>query len=253
MARPGYEGYAALGELLGGGIGKPGVYEDTLKKAYSTDEQLQQARRARSQAMIDAGRLESRNSVTTELLQAALGGDINAQAALGASVLGSNQTMSLGQLGDYQRPHYGQNVNAAQEALGSGDIGTYNKFNAAAEGKSYQPTMVLGGAYMADGADVLGGDSYVPTLPTMTGQMRAESAVSQGQQRTDAAVAKSGRIPSSGGGGGKAPTAASAENAELARARAAVQSGADPGQVADMLRKRGFPTLAKKIYAPGGK
>lgn len=249
MPQPGYEGFAALGEMLGGKIGKPGVYEDTLKKAYSTEEQLQQARRARALALIDSGRLESRQAVTPELLQRALGGDIGAQAELGAGVLGGNQTMNLGQLGEYQRPHYGQNLNAAQEALGSGDVAGYNRFNAAAEGKSYQPIRELGGAYIADGV-ALDDIDMVPTLGTLSRMERDEAAIAQGQQRANAAVAKAGRAPASGGGGKKPSTSAN-EAGELANARAAIQAGADPAQVAELLRSRGFPALAKKVYSTG--
>jgi hypothetical protein len=248
MAQPGYEGFAALGQMLGGGVGKPGVYEDTLKKAYSADEQLQQARRARSLALIDSGRLDNRNAVTPALLQAALGGDIEAQATLGSSVLGSNSTMNMGQLGDYQRPHYGQNLNTAQEALEAGNIPTYNKFNAAAEGKNYQPVRALGGSYIEDGV-ALDDLDMVPTLGTLNAIKRTDAAIDQGQQRTNASVAKSNRAPAShsSGGGGKAPSAAAAEAGVLAEARAAIAAGAPKAAVAGRLKERGYSKLAGRL------
>lgn len=171
-------GWAALGEMAAGNIGTPGVYEDALKERYSTEKALQDARRARSQALIDSVRARARQSVTPELVQSALGGDVAAQAALGASVLGSNQTMNLGQLGEYARPHYGQNINAAQEAIEAGDAATYNRFNAAALGEEFQPTIELGGAYINNGADVVAGDPFVPTAGTL-GDIERDQAQAQ--------------------------------------------------------------------------
>ena len=52
-------------------------------------------------------------------------------------------------------------------------------------------------------------------------------------------------------GFGGAISTAKSEGAELARARNAIQQGADPATVAKMLRSRGFPALAKKIYSGG--
>ncbi len=245
---PDYAGFQALGEVLAGGIGTPGAYQKELKQTYSTEEQLQQARRARALAMIDASRAEQRTAITPELVAAYQQGDPEATAALGASVLGSNSTVNMRQLGASQRPFFAENSSAAQAALQTGDVGSYNKYNAAAEGKSYQPTQVLGGAYVADGVTPANLD-MVPTLGTLNAIKRTDAAISQGQSRTQAAVARSNRAPRSGGSGaGRPASTASSESAELANARAAVQQGADPAGVAALLKQRGFPGLAKKVY-----
>lgn len=48
-------GYRALGELLSGRVGTPGVYEEALRGQYDADHALQRARRERGQAMLALG------------------------------------------------------------------------------------------------------------------------------------------------------------------------------------------------------
>lgn len=247
MAQPGFEGWGALGEAVAGGIGTPGAYESGLKEGYSAEKAMQDARRARSLAIIDAGRADSRAGITRELVMAAMNGDLEAQATLGAGILGGNQTMNMGQLGKFQQPHYGKNANIAQEALlgDTPDAGLHNRANALINRKEYQPVRVAGGAYMEDGV-TLGELDMVPTLPTLSRMQRDEAITSQRQQRANAAVAKSNRAPAArAGAAGKAQKP---DDVELQNARAAVQAGADPAAVADEMRRRGFPALAKKIY-----
>lgn len=233
-----YKGGAVLGEAIFGS-GSPDAYEKQIRSVAQSESAVQQARRARSLALIDAARQEARSKINADLLGRAMAGDLAAQSELGASVLGGNQTMDINHLRQFGRPHYGQNVNAAQEALTLGDIPTYNKFTAAAAGDPYQPVRQLGGAYIPDGT-TLGDIEMVPTPATA-------ASISQGQQRTNAAVAKAGRAPA--GRTNKPPTTAQAEAVELANARAAVAQGADPAAVAGALRARGFPNLASKIHA----
>lgn len=227
----------ALGTLLGGGAQTKGVYEKTLKQAYDVEQALQDARRARSLAIIEAGRETSRAAVTPDLLQAALGGDITAQATLGASVLGGNHTMNLGQLGEYQRPHYGQNVNLAQDALEAGRIADYNKFNAAAAGKSYQPVQVLGGAYVPDGMTI----DTIDAVPTPEVLSRIEKNEVLGQ----AAMTRANRAPAPKAP--KPPSTASMEADVLAQARAAIAQGASKEAVKARLIDRGYSKLAAKL------
>lgn len=240
MPVPGYEGWGALGELAAGKVGTPGVYEDALKEGYSADKALQDARRARSLALIDAARHESRRALTPELLQRAMAGDAGAYAELGASALGSNQTINLGQLGDAQRPHFVQNVNAAQHAMESGDAAGYNRFNAAALGEGYQPTRVLGGAYVPDGM-TMDAIHAVPTPEVLSRIERDEAMTAQGQQRTDAYVAKQGRAPV------RATSGAAVDADMLAQARAAIAAGASVEAVRQRLKDRGYGNLAGKL------
>lgn len=246
----GMEGWGELGEMVAGNIGTAGTYEKALKEGYSTDKALQDARRARSLSIIDAGRADKRAGMTPELMQRMAAGDQAAQAEVMSIVLGGNSTMNMNQLGDYQQPMYGEaSMRQFEGLLGDEpDVGMANRANAYIQGKAYQPTITQGGAYMADGADILGGDEYIPTLPTMTSQNRAEASIGQGQQRVDIAAAKAGRT-GGGGSGGKPPTTAQSEAKVLADARAAVAGGADPAMVAARLREKGYATLAGKVYA----
>lgn len=259
----GYEGYKALGEILGGGGGTPGAYEkqlglayDTQRKGYSRDQAMEKAAFERNLNIARAGGLE-------EKLIGALGEE---QGGLVAQILRGNRTMDLGQVDGYARPGYldagrtvasglvGEPSAAAvggtlgdlpEDVIDIPDVPAVNRANALMTQRDYQPTRVLGGAFVPDGMTV---DNFeaVPTPEVL-------SRIQKNETLGDAATIRANRPPAARASGGKAPTAASSENAELAKARAAVQAGAEPGQVADMLRKRGFPTLAKKIYAPGGK
>lgn len=162
-----YKGGQILGDSLFG-RGEEGAYEKQLRRVGEAESAIQQARRDRSLALIDAARQDARGRINADLLGRAMAGDLGAQSELGASVLGSNATIDLGQIGDFARPFYGQNTNAAQEALTLGDIPTYNKMTAAAAGKDYQPVRELGGAYIADGATLGDLDDMVPTLGTQS-------------------------------------------------------------------------------------
>lgn len=188
----------ALGEILTGQIGTPGVYEDTLKKVYGTEEQLQQARRERSRAMTAKRMFDARSAITEELLARVFSGDPQAAAELGAAALGSNQTVNLGQLGKRQRPFYDQNVIAAQEALESGNFVDYNRFNAGALGDEYDPIKQEGNVLrpLGEGIDSEG-FVMIPTPESAERIAATQARVAQGQQRTDAAVARAKRAPAS--------------------------------------------------------
>lgn len=244
-----YKGGAILGEAIFGG-GTPGAYEKQVRSVAQSESAVQQARRARSLALIDAARQEARSKISADLLGRAMAGDLAAQSELGASVLGGNQTMSLGQLGKFQQPRFGEASNIRADALGLGeepvDVPLANRAGAYLSGKDYQPIRAEGGAYIADGA-TLGDLDMVPTLPTLNTMQRTEASIAQGQQRTNAAVAKSGRTSA---GAGRPATTAQNEARELAQAREAVAQGADPIAVANTLKARGFANLASKIYVP---
>ncbi len=273
MAQPGYSGWGELGEILAGGGGTPGAYEkqlgvayDTQKKGYSRDEAMEKAAFERNLNI-------ARGAGLVEKLQSVLGDE---QGGLVAQILQGNRTMDLGQVDGYSRPGYLDAANIVArgtlgdpapvvgtgEALGEDemyarslgaevpeleaipDIPAVNRARALMAEKDYQPTRVLGGAFVPDGMTV---DNF-EAVPTPEVLSRIEKNATLG----DAATIRANRAPASGAKGAKAATTASAEASELAKARAAVQSGADPGQVADLLRRRGFPGLAKKIYSPGG-
>ena len=248
MAQSGFEGFAELGEAVTGGLGTPGAFEGGLKEGFTLEKAMQDARRARSLATIDATRADSRAGITQELVMAAMNGDLEAQAALGAGILGGNQTMNLNQLGKFQLPGFGQAVNIQREALlgDTPDANLANRARAFIEGKEFQPVIVGGGAFRENGV-TLGELDMIPTLPTLSRMQRDEALTSQGQQRTNAAVAKSNRAPAArNGGAAKPPTTAQSEAEILAQARAAIPAKGKEA-VIKMLQDRGFSKVAEKL------
>lgn len=234
------DGFRALGEVLGGARDQS-VYDQALKGAYQTEGALQQARRQRALALIDASRADARSAVTTDLVGRALSGDVAAQAELGAQVLGSNQTMNLGQLGKFQQPHYGEAQNIRFEGLlgDTPDVARANRATAFVEGEDYQPTRVLGGAFVPD---AMGIDDIhaVPTPQTLANIQATE-------RRADAAVARANRPPAPRSNPGRPPTSAQVEDAVLAQARDAIARGASKDAVKARLQQRGYSKLAGKL------
>lgn len=55
----GMQGWGALGQVLGGGIGTPGAYEDGMMTGHKLELAMQQARRERANAMIDSVRADN--------------------------------------------------------------------------------------------------------------------------------------------------------------------------------------------------
>lgn len=167
------------------------TYQKEVRQIAQGETAIQQARRARSQALIDAARVDARKAVTADLLARANAGDLGAQAELGASVLGSNTTMSLGQLGEYQQPRFGEVSNIRADALGLGedpvDIPLANRAGAYLSGKDYQPIRAEGGAYVADGA-TLGDLDVVPTPSTLSMIESREATTRRADARAERAA-----------------------------------------------------------------
>lgn len=65
MTQPGYEGYAKLGNMLGGGVKRDSekAYVDQLNKNYTAYGNLEQARKERAQAMIAQGQVDARSTL----------------------------------------------------------------------------------------------------------------------------------------------------------------------------------------------
>lgn len=235
MADP-YQAGATLGEALFGD--QTATYQGELRKAAQGHDALEQARRNRALRLIDEARQTQRAGITGELVQAALGGDLGAQAELGARTLGSNQTVDLAHLRDFGQPHYGEAQNIRYEGLlgDDPDIGRANRATAFVEDKPYQPIRELGGAYIADAA-TLGDLDAIPTPSTLS-QIEAREAATQ-IAREKASRPPAARV--------KPPTAASAENDVLAQARTAIANGADKEAVKARLRDKGYSKLAGRL------
>lgn len=127
-------GGAALGDLLTGNVGTPGVYDDTVRGRYDSERALQQARRERSLAMIDGVRAQNYQQIPTmgpEL------GITDAQARLMAAGGGNFQQMTSG-LGNLQ----GQGFRRA--AVESAALGDVQGANAQLFGVANGPVQVTG-------------------------------------------------------------------------------------------------------------
>lgn len=243
MAGPA-NGWGKLGEMLGGGDagGQEAAYIDQMNKVQG----MQRTGYQRDKAMEDASFARNINIARAAGLGPALEkmGVSAESAGVANQIAQMNKSFTASSLGDFAVPGYDEAVDSSRQAMAAGDIGAYNQFNAQAQGKSYQPVRVAGGAYIEDGVR-LGDLDMVPTLPTMTAQQASETRLDQGQQRTNAAVAKSNRIPAPRTGGGGKPNT---DNEVLAQARERVADGADPQTVADYLARKGYPGLADKLY-----
>ncbi len=127
-------GWRALGEMMGGRIGTPGVYEDALRGRYDAERALQQARRERSLAMIDGVRAEHFQRIP------GMAGELgvsDAEAALLAAGGGNAQQLTSG-LGGLREQGFRQ---AAAEAAALGDV---QGANAQLFGVANAPVQVTG-------------------------------------------------------------------------------------------------------------
>lgn len=115
----GLQGWGALGDMLAGNVGTPGVYDTALKGAAATDKAMMDARRARSMAIIDGVRADNFVQIPT------MGGELgisDAQARLMAAGGGNAQQLA-GALGGLQGQGFRQ---AAVDAAVLGDPGAAN-------------------------------------------------------------------------------------------------------------------------------
>lgn len=226
-------GWQALGEMLTGQVGTPGAYQTGLREGYTAEKAMQDARRAQALATIDMMRLRAREGVTGAALQE-LG--YGAEAEVLANILGSNATMNMSQLGDFQRPGAVEAAAQARTLLGdTPDIEAGNRGLALYEGKPYEP-YALG----AGGKTVFRGDTgSVELTPLGEADLAAENALADRRRRPSAERAASTPKP---------PTAAASEAEVLAQARERIAAGADPKAVAQYLQAKGFPTVAARIY-----
>lgn len=223
-------GWQALGEMITGQVGDPGAYQSGLKEGYTTQKAMQDARRAQSLAIIDEMRARSRGQVTGEALKE-LGFTQGADVL--ANILGSNSTMNMNQLGDFQRPGQVEAGAQARTLLGdTPDIEAGNRALAFMEGDQYEPYSLGAG-----GKAVFRGDTGEVGM-TELGEVAvdAQGALADRRRRPPAA------------GGGRAPSAAASEAEVLAQARERIAAGADPRQVAEFLQAKGYPSVAVRIY-----
>jgi hypothetical protein len=139
----GYEGYAALGDMLAGGAQPDGMaYAEgayagnrAKREGFNADEAFEKARIARMMA-------EARSSLPDAMVGA--GFDPKLTPYLGALLQG-NQTMNAGQLGMLELPQAGAAFAGAEDAVLAGKLGEANALTQFAQGKVYDPYEAVGG------------------------------------------------------------------------------------------------------------
>lgn len=244
-----YSGFKALGEVIGGS-GAPAQGSDAYLSGLTGGYRAQQAGYGRDKAREDA-RIARLMATAREAIPEALQGagyQENMQPLLSA-ILQGNRTMNLNQLGDYAVVEAGPAFTASAEAAQAGNTEAQNRQMALARGQQYEPYSVAGGG------DVLLNAGTGDTKLTDLGQaaVLAQEALA-GARQASAAASEARADLTSRTDPNRSRATTSAENTELEQAREAVQAGADPKMVAEMLRKRGFPAAARKLYeAPDGR
>lgn len=234
-------GGIALGDVLGGGVEQRAQLNGAKyeRQRYDAFGALEDARKKRSEAIIANLQAEARGGLGAAIAaDPVLGGPRSAlnQAMLGMATGQPNlntQATGLRALGDIEIDR------ERQDAVKTGDIPKYNQLTALVKDLPYQPARVVAGNILPDGV-ALGDDDFsmVPLPQTLATIEKQEALGAAATTRANRAPAQ--RAP-------RVATTAGAEASELSQARAAVQAGADPAAVADMLRKRGYPGLAAKV------
>lgn len=237
MAQPGYEGFAALGDmLLGGADARAADNANTYRKqAFNAADAFWEAKQRRARALIDEARLGARTTGLTPDALAAAGYDPKMVPVL-AGVLGAAETPDMRRLGDFADPADQLLDKERREALEAGDVPRYNRVTALQQDKDYQPVRTLGGAYIADGVN-LGDLDAVPTPESL-------SRIEENEAQARAALIRANKPPAARA---SKPSATSAEADVLAQARAAIGQGAPKAAVQQRLRERGYSKLADRL------
>lgn len=243
---------ASIGQVAGSLLpsGQSEHYADGLQQGYTIQRAMEDAARARNLRLITDNRVASR-----EKLPAALGAVYTdpAQLALAEAVLGSNESINLGNLGKFQNPAAREAFQAAAgllgDELGTEEVALANRAQDLLAGRTHQPTVIQAGTVRPSGYvlgdEALGGIEVTPQAAAQIASSAGRLAIAQRR----AAEGAGGR----GGGGGKpakAPTAAQVDADVLAEARRAVAAGADIAKVRARLVERGYPKVADALYRP---
>lgn len=164
-------GGAALGDMLAGGPAQRAQkgYFDEFKKSADAAGSMWTASDKRSRAI-------ARDAMTGDLLARARAGDKQAQADLGAAVLRTadspnfdNITKGFGNLATQQ-------IDVERRAaLDSGDVRTYNRLTDLNADREFQPTRVVGGVMMENGADL--GSTVIPLPQTQATIDQREASI----------------------------------------------------------------------------
>lgn len=208
-------GGAALGDMLAGGPAQRAQkgYFDEFKKSADAAGSMWTASDKRSRAI-------ARDAMTGDLLARARAGDKEAMAELGAAVMRTadspnfdNMTKGLGNLATQQIDV------ERRKALDGGDVRTYNKLTDLNADREFQPTRVVGGVMMDNGAAL--GETVIPLPQTQATIDQREASIDRTRAnigndaiRADAYVRRQDRPPA--GHKGKAPLSSDEADAKMA-------------------------------------
>ncbi len=230
-------GWAALGDILGGGAGRgaEAAYADQLTKNYRAKGQKADMGKAMEEESMARMQRLAQERIGDTLgavgMDPALGGLLQAGGgnadALVRALLGGQEYFTRGD---------------AREAALGGDLSAANA-----------NLMSLGG--VQDLTKVAGGVAYNPfeepssdMIVTPLGQ--ADIATKQAQAAKYAADAGLAGVKAKAGGFAPSSRTPNDEAEVLAEARAQVAAGKSPDKVAALLIKSGYPNIAAKVFVP---
>ena len=241
MSMPGYEGWAALGETLGGGsrARQGDAYIKGLGEGYTVQNKMEEAGRSRAMRIAEDLKTAAREKAADAYRAYATvrglppeAGELGAVFAQGGNMNFDSFMSGDEQLGDREIDRQ------RLAALGEGKFAHANQLAAVQNEKAYEPVRALDGNLVPSGVELGDPAFHVQALP------QTQARIDQGAQRTHAAVARSNRPPAGRSATSKAP---SPEAEELSNAREALQSGIPRATVIAKMRARGYGSLAKKL------
>lgn len=147
----------------------------------------------------------------------------------------------------------GQQVRFADEAMslargegGAANLDEINRMLMVLDGKPVDMTKIQDHTFINPMVGPAGQDKDLVTLLGQMEMAHKDSQIQRNQAQGQAALTRANKPTSPRGGG--AAKSGNPEDIELANARAALQDGAEPADVAAEMRRRGFGSLVKKIY-----
>lgn len=224
----GYEGFAALGDLLTGGVGRraESSYYKGVHEGASASRDLDLAREERARRM-------AREALPDAIRSAGLEHPELASAILGMATGQPN----LGQLTDGYKDLGEMELQRQQvEAMKAGNTELANRLAAVRSDKSYEPVRAVDGNLIPSGVAL--GDPGFKVQPLPQTQATVDLRHAQAHKVAQPPAPHAG-THSSGGG--------SADDQVLAEARAAIAKGADVHAVRKRLQERGYGALARKL------
>lgn len=231
MTQPGYEGFAALGDLLSGGVKQraEASFYKGVRESSDAWRSLDMAREARSKAM---AREALPDAIRTAGIQhpdlaAAILGMADGQPNLGTF------TSGLQDLGDLELDRQ------QLEAMKAGNIRLANELGAVKKDRNYEPVRIEDGVMVPSGVALGDSEFQVRPLPQTDVAMELGRARTHAVRNPPPRASAPKAAPSTGG--------VLSDAQALAEARQAIASGASREAVRKRLKERGYSKVAAKL------